>query len=295
MGRDLAEAYPAAREAFQEADDALGFSLSRLCWEGPEEELTLTINAQPAILAHSVAVWRVLSAERPIEPTSAAGHSLGEFSAHVAAGTFDFTDAIRVVRRRGELMYESGTRRPGTMAAVLGLDDSTAASVCQEASGEAGVVVPANYNAPGQLVISGDVEAVRRAEGLAREAGAKRVIPLNVSGAFHSPLMEVAMEGLGEALAGVPLSDPAFPVLSNVAAEPVSDAGSARQLLVLQLTSAVRWVDSVRRMRADGVDRFIEIGPGNVLTGLLRRIDREAAGSALGTAQELENHLRGEL
>jgi len=292
MGRELAEAYPLARQVFEEADEAIGFGLSRLCWDGPEEELTLTVNAQPAILVHTVAVWRVLVAEREIRPAVAAGHSLGEFSAHVAAGTFAFADAVRVVRRRGELMYESGTRRPGTMAAVLGLDDATAESVCRDASDAAGVVVPANYNAPGQLVISGDVEAVRRAEELARAAGAKRVIPLNVSGAFHSPLMEVAVDGLRSALEDVPLSEPAFPVVSNVTAEPVADAALARSLLVRQLTSPVRWVESVRRMRAHGVERFIEIGPGNVLTGLLRRIDRDAAGVALGTSQEVENFLR---
>lgn len=288
MGRDLADAYPTARQTFQEADEALGVALSRICWEGPDDELTRTINAQPAILVHSVAVWRVLQEQKPLEVGLAAGHSLGEFSAHVAAGTFSFADAVRTVRRRGELMYESGRQRPGTMAAVLGLDDAAAVSVCRQASTDSGgTVVPANYNSPGQLVISGDAAAVKRAEELAKEAGAKRVIPLNVSGAFHSPLMEVAAPGLREALEQVAMQDPRFPVVSNVTASPVQDAATAGRLLVEQLTSPVRWVESVRAMMKNGADRFVEIGPGNVLTGLLRRIDRAAEGRALGTPAEL--------
>lgn len=292
MGKELAESYPAARATFAEADDALGFALSRLCWEGPEEELTLTVNAQPAILTHSVAVWRVLEEERPLEVSIAAGHSLGEFSAYVAAGALGFAEAVRTVRRRGELMYGSGTRRPGTMAAVLGLDDATADRVCREASDDAGgIVVPANYNSPGQIVVSGDVAAVRRAEELAREAGAKRVVPLNVSGAFHSPLMAVAAEGLREALDSVEMIDPRFPIVSNVTAEPVSDAASARDLLLRQLTSPVRWTALTRAMLDTGVESFVEIGPGSVLTGLLRRIERAAVGQALGTSEELSRFL----
>jgi [acyl-carrier-protein] S-malonyltransferase len=291
MGSDLVESFPEAKATFEEADDALGTSLSRLCWEGPESELTLTVNAQPAILVHSVADWRLIERRAPAV-TVAAGHSLGEFSAYVAAGAISFADAVRTVRRRGELMFRSGSERPGTMAAVLGLDDAVVDAVCSDASSRGeGVVIAANFNAPGQVVISGDVAAVRWAESALKEAGAKRVLPLNVSGAFHSPLMEVAEAGLREQLDGVELRDPRFPVVSNVTAQPVSRASDARQLLLAQLTSAVRWVASVETMRAAGVEEFWELGPGNVLTGLLRRIDRAAAGRALGTPREIEDLL----
>jgi [acyl-carrier-protein] S-malonyltransferase len=291
MGRELVESFPEAKATFEEADEALGTSLSRLCWEGPESELTLTINAQPAILVHSVAVWRIIGQNAPAV-TLAAGHSLGEFSAYVAAGSLSFADAVRTVRRRGELMYRSGSERPGTMAAVLGLDDAVVDAVCTDASSRGeGVVIAANFNAPGQVVISGDVTAVRWAEAALKEAGAKRVLPLNVSGAFHSPLMEVAKAGLREQLDGVELRDPGFPVVSNVTAQPVSVASDARQLLLEQLTSPVRWVASVEAMRAAGVEEFWELGPGNVLTGLLRRIDRAATGRALGTPREIEELL----
>ena len=291
MGKDLAEAFPEARDAFQEADDVLGAPLSRLCWEGPAEELTLTVNAQPAILVHSAAVWRVLARRRP-DAAIAAGHSLGEFSAYFAAGSLSFADAVRTVRRRGELMYRSGTERPGTMAAVLGLDDAAAERVCAEATeaGE-GVVIAANFNAPGQIVLSGDVEAVRRAEALAKAAGAKRFIPLNVSGAFHSPLMAVAEDGLRDALAGAEMADPAFPVVSNVTAAPVRDAAEARRLLVEQLTSPVRWVASVQSMLEAGAASFLELGPGSVLAGLVKRVDRGAAVRSIGTVAEVEAYL----
>jgi [acyl-carrier-protein] S-malonyltransferase len=290
MGRDLAGAYPAAREVFERADEALGVSLSRLMWEGPEEELTATHNAQPAILTHSVAVHTVV-ADRLGDVAMAAGHSLGEFSAHVAAGTLDFEDAVRAVRRRGELMYESGQARPGTMAAVIGLDDETLEQVCRDASGADGVCVPANFNSPGQIVVSGDVPAVERAMEGAKAAGAKRAVPLNVSGAFHSPLMEVAETGLREHLEGVSFGDPACPVVSNVTAEPVSDPAEARRLLVAQLTSPVRWAASMRTMRERGIERFVELGPGRVLAGLMRRIDRGASVESLGTADSLTSFL----
>lgn len=291
MAADLMEAFPTARDTFAEADDALGFGLTGLCVSGPEDELTRTMNAQPAILTHSVAVWRVLTSEQPLTVGLAAGHSLGEFSAYVAAGAIDFADAVRTVRRRGELMYGSGAERPGTMAAVIGLDDDAAARVCAEASEEGSVVVAANYNSPGQIVISGDVAAVERAGLLAKEAGAKRVIPLNVSGAFHSPLMEVAVAGLAEALEAVAIRDPAFPVVSNATAEPVADGATARRLLLRQLTSPVRWTESIAAMRAAGAEHFVEIGPGNVLSGLLRRIDRGATARAIGTADELRTFI----
>lgn len=294
MGQDLANMFPEARAAFEEADDTLGTNLSRLCWEGPEDELTLTVNAQPAILVHSAAAWRVLARRRPVA-SAAAGHSLGEFSAYHAAGSLAFADAVRTVRKRGELMFRSGTERPGTMAAVLGLDDAAAEAVCAEASGAGdGVVVAANYNAPGQIVVSGDVAAVARIEELARAAGAKRVIPLNVSGAFHSPLMAVAEAGLGEQLDSVALEEPAFPVVSNVTARAVTDPAEARDLLVRQLTSPVRWVASEQAMLAAGVAELLEIGPGNVLAGLFRRIDRNVLVRSLGTVEDLESYLREE-
>ncbi|MBA2670318.1 MAG: ACP S-malonyltransferase, partial [Gemmatimonadetes bacterium] len=238
----------------------------------------------------SIAVWRVLQRRRP-NAMIAAGHSLGEFSAYVAADAMDFADAVRTVRRRGELMFDSGARRPGTMAAILGLDDATADAVCSEASSTTQVVVPANYNAPGQIVISGDVAAVERAGELAREAGAKRVLPLNVSGAFHSPLMKVAEDGLREQLSTVSFRDPSFPVVSNVTARAVASGGTARDLLVEQLTSPVRWVASLHSILETGPGGLIEIGPGSVLAGLLKRVSREVPVRSLGTAQEVESYL----
>lgn len=287
MGRDLAEAFPEARATFEEADAVLGFALSTLAWEGPAEDLTATLNAQPALLTHSIAVLR--AAGPAVEGAAmAAGHSLGEFSAHVAAGTLSFPDALRVVRRRGELMFAAGRDRPGAMAALVGLDDEAVEAVCRAATAPGGVCVPANYNAPGQVVVSGDGEAVERALALATEAGARRVVALNVSGAFHSPLMDAAGEGLRSVLETVPFHTPRFPVVSNVDAEPVSDPEVARRLLVAQLTSPVRWTACVRRMREAGVDRFLELGPGSVLAGLLKRIDRGVPVEALGTAADLE-------
>lgn len=290
MGRDLADRFPEARAVFEEADDVLGFALSKLAWEGPGEELTLTHNAQPAILTHSVAVYRVV-ASRLGDIRFAAGHSLGEFSAYVAAGAMSFADALRTVRRRGELMFRSGEERPGTMAAVLGLEDEVLEDVCRSASTADEVCIAANYNAPGQIVISGDVVAVERASELAREAGARRVLPLNVSGAFHSPLMAVAEAGLAEQLDLVDLTAPEFPVVSNVNAEAVTEAARARELLLRQLTSPVRWTACMRTILDGGVNTFLELGPGSVLSGLLRRIDRDAKAVTLGTVAEVEAFL----
>ncbi|HEU4456077.1 MAG TPA: ACP S-malonyltransferase [Longimicrobium sp.] len=292
MGRDLAERWPEARAVWEAADEALGFGLSKLCWEGPEEELTLTRNAQPALLAHSAAAWAVLRSAG-VDAVCAAGHSLGEFSAYHAAGSLELADALRTVRRRGELMYESGLQRPGGMAAVLGLDDDVVEGVCGEASTEESVVVAANFNTPGQVVVSGDVDAVERASGLLVSAGAKKVQRLNVSGAFHSPLMAVAAPGLSEQLDAAGFRDPAFPIVSNVTASTISEAGEARLMLVEQLTSAVRWTASVRTMLGLGVTRFLEVGTGKVLTGMLKRIDPAAGGMgvALGTAEGIEAFL----
>ncbi len=283
----MAGAYPEAARVFEEADDVLGFSISKLAWEGPEEDLVLTKNAQPAMLVHSTAVFRVIQG-RLGAVGLAAGHSLGEFSAHVAAGTLDFAAAVLTVRLRGELMYAAGVERPGMMAAVIGLDDEAVISVCEQAEDEAGVCVPANFNAAGQVVISGDLAGVERAMELAMGAGAKRVVRLSVSGAFHSPLMAPAAAEFEDRLAPLSFHDPAFPVIANVTAEPVSTGDTARALLVRQLTTPVRWAASVLRMADSGVDRFLEVGPGSVLRGLNRRIVRRIPCASLGEPEDLE-------
>ncbi len=281
MGRDLASADPQVRRTFQEADEILGLELSRIMWEGPDDELVLTRNAQPAILTHSVAVFRTCH-DTLGSVTFAAGHSLGEFSAWVAAGAISFADALEVVRLRGELMYEAGTRRPGAMAALLGISDEDADALCDAVSrGPDSIVVPANLNAPGQVVISGDEDAVQRAIDGAKDAGAKKAVRLNVSGAFHSPLMQPAVEGLRDRLSRVTFERPDFPVISNVTAAPVEDPAEIPGLLVQQLTMPVRWAESVGTMVESGVDRFLELGPGSVLTGLNKRNARGVESAAL--------------
>jgi [acyl-carrier-protein] S-malonyltransferase len=288
MGRDLAVADARAMELFERADSVLDVPLSRICWEGPVEELTRTENAQPAILLHSFIVWSLLPDEVRAAVTVGAGHSLGEFTAYVAAGSLSLDDALRLVRRRGELMARSGDERAGTMAAVIGLDPEAVQAACASVSVEGCVVVPANYNAPGQIVISGDVAAVESAMTAATELGARKVIPLRVSGAFHSPLMESARAGLAEAIADVELADPTFPVVANASAMEVSTASEARARLVQQLTSPVRWVESVETIAASDPDSWIEVGPGRVLSGLLKRIDRDQVSAAAGSPEELE-------
>jgi len=288
MGRDLAAADARAAELFGRADDALGFALSRICWEGPEEELRRTENAQPAILLHSVVTWMLLPDAVRDSAVAGAGHSLGEFSAYVAAGALSFEDGLRLVRRRGELMAQSGDERAGTMAAVIGLDPEGVAEACQVASVAGAVVVPANYNAPGQIVISGDVAAVEAAMRAAEDRGARKVVPLNVSGAFHSPLMESARAGLATELEAVRLNDPRFPVVANASAAEVRTAGEAADRLVEQLTSPVRWVESVGSLAAAEPDLWVELGPGRVLSGLLKRIDRSQESIAVGAPQEIE-------
>ena len=250
MGRDLAVADARAMELFERADAVLDVPLSRICWEGPVDVLTRTENAQPAILLHSFIVWSLLPDEVRAAVTVGAGHSLGEFTAYVAAGSLSLDDALRLVRRRGELMARSGDERAGTMAAVIGLDPEAVQAACASVSVEGCVVVPANYNAPGQIVISGDVAAVESAMTAATELGARKVIPLSVSGAFHSPLMESARSGLAEAIADVELADPTFPVVANASATEVRTAAEARARLVEQLTSPVRWVESVETIAA---------------------------------------------
>lgn len=274
MGRALAEAHALAREAFEAADRALGFPLSRICWEGPEAELRKTVHAQPALLVHSVAAWRLLDAAG-VRPAAVAGHSLGEYSACVAAGAIAFEDAVRLVHRRGELMYQAGLDRPGAMAAVLGLAPAEVEAACREAA-DAGVVVAANLNAPGQVVLSGEVAAVERACELARAKGARRAIRLEVSGAFHSPLMGSAARGLAEALDAVSLREARCPVIANVSAAPQRGAEEIRRALSDQLLGAVRWEDSMRAALAQGIEGFVELGSGKVLRGLLRTIAKDA-------------------
>ena len=289
MGKDLANAFPEAREAFARIDDALQFALSKVMWEGPEDELTRTDVAQPAILAHTAAVWAVVGEKLHTRIAAAAGHSLGEYGAYVAASSIEDRLAAKLVRRRGQLMFEAGAARPGTMAAVIGLEVAKVIAACAEASGADGVVVAANMNEPNQTVISGDPDAVARAGELLKAAGARRVLPLKVSGAFHSPLMAPAQAGLRAALDAAPLTDPAFPVVANATAEPVKDAGTAKAQLTAQLVSPVRWVECTQRLAGiagEGV-QFIEIGPGAVLSGLAKRIVAGAQVQSLGTAAEV--------
>lgn len=291
MGRDLAERFPAARATFAAIDDSLGVSLSRIMWEGPEDELTLTHNAQPAILAHSAAVYAVV-AERLGPVAAGAGHSLGEYSAWVMAGSLSAASAARLVRRRGELMLEAGRKRPGAMSAVLGLPTDQVEAACMEASNHDAVVVAANLNAPDQTVISGDPAGVERGGAACKAKGAKRVIPLKVSGAFHSPLMAPAVDGLREALSQVEFVEGRFPVIANASAEPIRSGTDAKRLLADQLTAPVRWVACMLQAAylAPGA-RFIEIGPGNVLSGLLKKIVPGAPSITLGTADEVEKFL----
>lgn len=292
MGRDLAERFPAARAVFAAVDEALGATLSRTMWEGPEEELTLTQNAQPAILAHTCAVLAVVKDR--LQPAVAMGHSLGEYSAWVAAGAVGVTEAARLVRRRGELMQEAGARRAGAMAAVLMLDAAKVQAACRAASVEGEVAVAANLNSPDQTVISGDPAAVQRAGELCRAEGAKRVVPLKVSGAFHSPLMQPARAGLEAALAEASFATPRLPVIANATAEPVREPAEGVRLLGEQLTAPVRWVESVRRAAAEAPGAtFVEAGPGAVLAGLVKKIVPEAATLTLGTADEVSAFLDG--
>jgi [acyl-carrier-protein] S-malonyltransferase len=291
MGRDLAERFPAARDTFEAIDEALGVALSRIMWEGPAEELVLTHNTQPAILAHSAAVYAVVK-DRLTDVAGAAGHSLGEYSAYVMTGALTPTDAARLVRRRGELMFEAGQARPGAMAAVLGLATDQVEAACSEAGTADGVAVAANLNAPDQTVISGDPDAVARAGEGCKARGAKRVLPLKVSGAFHSPLMEPAVPGLAQALAAVQFDDPGIPVIANASAEPVSTAAEAVRQLEAQLTAPVRWVDSMRAAAGLAEEvTFVEMGPGSVLSGLLKRIVPSPVSMTLGTANEVEAFL----
>ena len=289
MGRVWADASPAARETFEEADEALGFPLSRLCWEGPEENLNLTANTQPALVAAAIAVHRALGVLAPeLRPVAVAGHSLGEYSALVAAGALGFADALRLVRRRGELMQAAVPVGQGAMAAIIGLDPQAIADLAADAA-QGEVCAVANLNGPAQTVIAGHRGAVERAVALAKERGARKATTLPVSAPFHSPLMRAAREGMTPLLLEAAFADPKVPVVTNVDAAPVTTGDGARDALVRQIDSPVRWMESVQWMEGTaGVEAFLEVGPGNVLAGLTRRI---VAGSKV-TAVSDPDHLR---
>lgn len=287
MGKDIYDAFPVARATFAEADEALGFAISDLCFNGPEDALRDTINQQPALLTVSVALWRTLQAAgAELSPAFVAGHSLGEYSALVAAGALDFAAAVRLVRERGRVMKEAGTTCPGAMAAIIGMDDAALAEVCREASAQAGGpgVVCANYNSPGQVVISGEAAALDKAVALAKERGARRAIPLAVTIASHSPLMKDAAGQFAAAVKAATLRRAHVPVVANVTALPITSAADIRKEMVDQLTSPVRWTESVRYMAGQGVTSFVEIGPKDVLAGLIKRIDGAVSATSVGDA-----------
>lgn len=301
MGQDLYQSYPTAKAIFDQADELLGFSLSRLCFAGPEDELTDTINVQPAILTTSVALLAALQVEFAGsqqtdagvgdiggDSTFVAGHSLGEYSALVAAGSLSFPDALRLVRERGRLMKDAGEINPGLMAAVLGLEEATVATICAEATAGAGVAVVANDNCPGQTVISGDRSGVEAAMAALTAAGARKIVPLAVSIASHSPLMRPAAEQLRAAIDAAPLSTPIVPLIGNTTAKPLTATNAIRDELAAQLTGSVRWTASMQFLVKAGVTNFIEIGPGDVLTGLMKRIERSATRQAVNNVETLQ-------
>jgi [acyl-carrier-protein] S-malonyltransferase len=289
MGKELAQASLAAKQTFEEADSYLGFALSKLCWEGPEGELNDTINTQPALYVCSVAAWRAIHEKLgDVTPKFVAGHSLGELSALTAAGAMEFEDGVALVRKRGEAMKAAGERNPGGMAAILGLDAAPIVELCAEASAATGQRVQmANDNCPGQIVISGDNEALAKAMELAKARGAKRAQKLPVSIAAHSPLMLPGVDDYRRAVEGVPFIAPVPPLIGNITAAPLTDPNDIRLELPAQLTSPVRWTESVRYMIAQGVTTFIELGSKDVLTTLLKRIDGNVKGVAVGTLEQL--------
>ena len=289
MGKELAEQYPVARETFAEADEALGYKLSQLCFEGPEEKLRFTEITQPAILTASVAAWRVLR-EKGVTPRFVAGHSLGEYSAHVAAGTLTFPDAVRTVRNRGKYMQEAVAVGVGAMAAILGMDLKKVTAVCADAA-QGAVCEPANINSAEQIVISGHTAAVERATQLASERGAKRAIMLSVSAPFHCSLMKPAQDRLAADLQSLGFLKPEVPILCNVDAALIVDSNRARDALVRQVTGAVKWDQSMRLLIAKGIHAFVEVGPGKVLCGLMRQIDRSKPCLNVGDEASLQKTL----
>jgi [acyl-carrier-protein] S-malonyltransferase len=291
MGRELAERFPVAAQTFAEADAALGFPLSRICFEGPEQDLRLTENTQPAIMTVSVAAARVLAAHG-VEPALAAGHSLGEWSAHVIAGTLTFADAVRAVKARGAAMQKAVPAGQGAMAAILALDAGQVAGACQEAARETGLTVQAaNLNSPGQTVISGAAAAVEKASALCKAKGARRTVMLPVSAPFHCVLMQPAQEEVARVLAGIAMHDPSIPVAANVTGQLVTTADATRDALIRQVTGTVRWVDCMQVLKTSGADLFIEVGPGKVLCGLLKQIDPELKSLNVEDSASLEKTL----
>lgn len=286
MGRELAGNYPVAAEIFARADTALGYSLSGLCFDGPDEELKQTINTQPALFVTSAAAFEVVKS-KGIEFSFAAGHSIGEYAALYAAGAFSLEEGLSLVRNRAKLMQKAAEEKPGTMAAILGLSAEQVREVVSGAS-SAGVVAAANFNSPIQIVISGEVEAVARASAIAKEMGARRVVPLNVSGAFHSPLMQSAADSLMESLKATRISDLLKPVVANYTADFETSAVEVKDNLSKQITGSVKWVESVRKMLDAGAECFIELGSGNVLAGLIKRIAPEAETVSVGDAASVE-------
>ena len=291
MGKDLAESFPEAKRVFDEADAALGYSISKICYEGPEEELRRTANTQPAILTHSIAVLETLRARYPAAldgTAAAAGHSLGEYSAGVAAGALAFADAVRVVHERGTFMQEAVPEGVGAMAAVLGLAPEAIAAACDEAALATGKIVsPANFNSPEQTVVAGHAEAVAAASEICRQRGARKVMPLPVSAPFHCALMQPAADRLRPLLDALEISDPRVPVVTNVDASPAANSGEIRTALARQVVSTVRWVESVEKMAAMGVTSALELGPGAVLAGLVKRTRKEIPVMSIGKAEDL--------
>jgi [acyl-carrier-protein] S-malonyltransferase len=277
MGSQLTHEFSAARSVFEQADNALGMNLSRLCFEGPEDELRMTANTQPAILTNSIAAWRALQSEFPLTPELAAGHSLGEYSALVAAGALDFADAVKAVRERGRLMQEACPPGQGAMAALIGLDMDVVSEVCNAAGTGSEIVVPANLNAPGQIVVAGHAAAVKRAVELAKERGGRMSVELNVSAPFHSPLMKPAQHAMAPVLAGIEVKPLQFGVIANVTAQISQDSAGVVPLLLDQITAPVRWEESMRTLAGAGVTNATELGAGRVLAGLMRRISREVS------------------
>ena len=287
MGQDLYELYPFVRELYEQANVLLGYDITSVSFEGPAATLRETVHTQPAILVHSIAVASVL-ATHDIKPEFVAGHSLGEYSALVSGEYLGFSESLRLVRLRSTLMHKAGTEKPGTMAAIIGLTTKEIDRICTEASNESEPVQAANYNSPEQVVIAGSIPAVQRAMDLANSAGAKRAMQLEVSGAFHSVLMEGAIAGLSDAITDTPLSGSKIPLIANVTAEPVNEIAQIRKLLISQLTNPVRWAESMSNLVSLGVDTFIEVGPGKVLKGLMRRIDRNVTVLNADTAESID-------
>jgi len=288
MGKDLAAQFPSAKQIFDEADSILGYSLSKLMWEGPKEELDETINTQPALYIHSVAAWMTFTHQTPLKPASVAGHSLGELSALTASGALSFSDGIKLVRTRGELMKRAGELNPGGMAAILGVDIPTLDKVCAESSTTDEIVQVANDNCPGQVVISGHKSALERAIAGAKAAGAKRALPLAVSIAAHSPLMDSIQADWNTAVDSCAMKDAEILVIGNVHAKAMTSADDLRTDIKAQMQSRVRWTESVKEMSGSGIQAYVEVGSGSVLLGLIKRIDSSAVGFALGTPQDFE-------